>query len=46
MIAPFSNKWWTLEIIVAMAAWGLHVAALALAPISLVQSVIAGGSRF
>src|SRR5207248_8286044 len=26
-----------------MAAWGLHVAALALAPISLVQSVIAGG---
>ncbi len=26
-----------------MAAWGFHVAALALAPISLVQSVIAGG---
>jgi hypothetical protein len=30
-------------IVVAMASWGLHVAALALAPISLVQSVIAGG---
>jgi hypothetical protein len=26
-----------------MASWGLHVAALALAPISLVQSIIAGG---
>lgn len=42
-VALFSNKWWTLGIIVAMASWGLHVAALALAPISLVQSVIAGG---
>ena len=42
-VALFSNKWWTLGILVAMAAWGLHVAALALAPISLVQSVIAGG---
>src|SRR4051812_20038266 len=28
---------------VAMASWGLHVAALSLAPISLVQTVIAGG---
>ena len=26
-----------------MGSWGLHVAALALAPISLVQSIIAGG---
>ncbi len=42
-IALFSNRWWTLGIVVAMGAWGLHVAALALAPISLVQSVIAGG---
>ncbi|MGI8622102.1 MAG: hypothetical protein ACR2NB_01135 [Solirubrobacteraceae bacterium] len=39
----FANRWWTLGILVAMAAWALHVAALALAPISLVQSVIAGG---
>ena len=45
-IGLFSNKWWTLGIIVAMAAWGFHVAALALAPISLVQSVIAGGLAF
>lgn len=42
-VALFSNRWWTLGILVAMAAWGFHVAALALAPISLVQSVIAGG---
>ena len=42
-VALFSNRWWTLGILVAMGAWGLHVAALALAPISLVRSVIAGG---
>ena len=42
-IGLFSNRWWTLGIIVATASWGLHVGALALAPISLVQSVIAGG---
>jgi hypothetical protein len=42
-VGLFSNRWWTLGIIVATASWGLHVGALALAPISLVQSVIAGG---
>jgi hypothetical protein len=41
--ALFANRWWTLGIIVATAAWFFHVAALSLAPISLVQSVIAGG---
>jgi drug/metabolite transporter (DMT)-like permease len=41
--ALFSNKWWTLGIVVATGGWVFHVAALALAPISLVQSVIAGG---
>jgi drug/metabolite transporter (DMT)-like permease len=41
--ALFASKWWTLGIIVATGAWVFHVAALALAPISLVQSVIAGG---
>lgn len=34
---------YVLGIVVALAGWGLHVGALALAPISLVQSVIAGG---
>src|SRR4029078_12862140 len=39
----FSNRRFVLGIAVAMASWGFHVAALSLAPISLVQSVIAGG---
>jgi hypothetical protein len=42
-IALFENRWWTIGILVAMGSWVFHVAALALAPISLVQSVIAGG---
>ena len=45
-IALFSSRTYTLGIIVAMASWGLHVGALALAPISLVQAVIAGGLVF
>jgi hypothetical protein len=39
----FRSGAYTLGMAVAMAGWGLHVGALALAPISLVQSVIAGG---
>lgn len=42
-LALFRSRWYTLGILVATVGWGLHVAALALAPISLVQSVIAGG---
>jgi drug/metabolite transporter (DMT)-like permease len=42
-LALFRSRWYTIGILVATASWGLHVAALALAPISLVQSVIAGG---
>jgi len=41
--ALFRSGWYTLGILIATAGWGLHVGALALAPISLVQSVIAGG---
>jgi hypothetical protein len=39
----FRSPIYTLGIAIALASWGLHVGALALAPISLVQSVIAGG---
>jgi hypothetical protein len=39
----FRSKWWTIGFAVATVAWLLHVAALALAPLSLVQAVIAGG---
>src|SRR4051812_31831464 len=42
-LALFKSRWYTIGIIVATASWGLHVAALSLAPISVVQSVIAGG---
>ncbi len=42
-LALFRSPWYTLGIVIAMVGWGLHVGALALAPISLVQSVIAGG---
>ena len=40
---PVRSKWWTIGFAIAFVAWGLHVAALALAPLSLVQAVIAGG---
>jgi multidrug transporter EmrE-like cation transporter len=42
-LALFTAPAYTWGIIVATISWGFHVAALALAPISLVQSVIAGG---
>jgi hypothetical protein len=42
-IALFRSPLYTLGILIALGGWGLHVAALSLAPISLVQSVIAGG---
>jgi drug/metabolite transporter (DMT)-like permease len=42
-LALFRNRWYVLGIVIAIGSWGFHVAALALAPISIVQSVIAGG---
>ena len=39
----FRSRTYTIGMVVAMASWGLHVSALSLAPISLVQTVIAGG---
>jgi hypothetical protein len=39
----FRSPLYTLGIVIAMISWGFHVGALSLAPISLVQSVIAGG---
>ena len=41
--ALFQSRWWTIGFAVAAAAWVLHVAAMAVAPLSLVQGVIAGG---
>src|SRR3954469_9961710 len=41
-----SSKWWSIGWGVAAAAFALHVAALALAPISIGQAVLAGGLVF
>jgi hypothetical protein len=39
----FRSKWFAIGMGVAVLAWGLHVAALALAPMSVVQAVLSGG---
>ena len=39
----FAVKWWTIGFAVQIVAWLLHVTALRLAPLSLVQTVLAGG---
>lgn len=39
----FRSKWWAIGFAVSFVAWVLHVGALAVAPLSLVQAVIAGG---
>src|SRR3954447_8049542 len=41
--ALFSQRWWTIGFGVAIVAWVLHVASLSLAPLSLVQAVLASG---
>jgi hypothetical protein len=41
--ALFRSRWWTIGFAIAAAAWVLHVAALSVAPLSLVQAVLAGG---
>jgi multidrug transporter EmrE-like cation transporter len=39
----FRSPWWTIGFGIATVSWGLHVVALAQAPLSLVQAVISGG---
>ena len=43
VVGLFSSRWWTIGFAVAAVAWGLHVAALGFAPLSLVQVVLASG---
>jgi len=45
-VGLFRSKWFALGMLVAFGAWALHVFALALAPLSLVQAVISGGLVF
>ena len=42
----FRSRWFAVGWVVAVGAWGLHVAALALAPLSIVQAVLSGGLVF
>jgi drug/metabolite transporter (DMT)-like permease len=42
----FRSRWFALGMLVAVGAWGLHVAAMAMAPLSIVQAVISGGLVF
>jgi hypothetical protein len=42
----FRSKWFAIGMLVAVVAWLFHVAAMALAPLSLVQAVISGGLVF
>jgi hypothetical protein len=41
--ALFSSKWFAIGMLVAAGSWALHVAALALAPMSVVQVALAAG---
>ena len=45
-VALFRSKWFAIGMLVAVGAWLFHVAAMALAPLSLVQAVISGGLVF
>ena len=45
-VGLFRSKWFTIGLLVAIVAWVFHVAALALAPLSVVQAVISGGLVF
>lgn len=42
----FGCRWWTMGWLVALAAWSLHVGALSLASLSIVQAVISAGLVF
>jgi len=44
--ALFRSRWFAIGMLVAVGAWLFHVAAMALAPLSLVQAVISGGLVF
>ena len=45
-VGLFRSRWFLVGWIVAVVAWGLHVGALSLAPLSIVQAVLSGGLVF
>jgi len=44
--ALFRSRWFAVGWILALFAWGLHIEALALAPLSTVQAILSGGLVF
>ena len=45
-VGLFRSRWFLVGWIVAIVAWGLHLGALSLAPLSIVQAVLSGGLVF
>jgi drug/metabolite transporter (DMT)-like permease len=45
-VGLFRSRWFLVGWILAIAAWGMHVGALSLAPLSIVQAVLSGGLVF
>ena len=45
-VGLFRSRWFAVGWIVAIFAWALHVGALSLAPLSIVQAVLSGGLVF
>lgn len=45
-ICLFRSRWWTIGYAAALVAWLLHIGALSLAPLSIVQSALAAGFVF
>ena len=45
-VGLFRSRWFLVGWVVAIVAWGLHVGALSLAPLSIVQAVLSGGLVF
>lgn len=42
----FRSRWFAIGWLLALVAWGLHVEALSLAPLSIVQAILSGGLVF
>ena len=45
-VALFRSRWFAVGWLVALVAWGLHVGAIARAPLAIVQAVLGGGLVF
>jgi hypothetical protein len=42
-VGLFSSRWWLIGFAIATVGWSLHVAALSVAPLSLVETTLSGG---